>query len=156
MVTTNFEQIENDTYPEGNFYVYVFRYGEDIFYVGESVCAPSRIWEHFCKIRSNLYLSQIIDFVGKENILIDMYSGHDIAQYFGKEEVMKYADVFNRTYEETIDFFAKEERCDFESRLIYELSPLCNGMGKKSDPEKVKILRSKYYPEIIIMPLVRN
>lgn len=64
--------------------------------------------------------------------------------------------IYMTSYENAIRIQAEQSRKEYESKLIYELSPLCNGTGRKSDPEKVRILGSKYYPEIIIMPLVRN
>ena len=158
MVTTNFEQIENDTYPDGDFYVYVFRCGEDVLYVGESTCAPTRVWEHFRMQRSNANLSQIINHIGRKNIQVDMYDCVDILDglNFSKNRLDMLPLIYMTSYENAIRIQAEQSRKEYESKLIYELSPLCNGTGRKSDPEKVRILGSKYYPEIIIMPLVRN
>ncbi len=159
MVTTNFEQIENDTYPDGDFYVYVFRCGEDILYVGESTYAPSRVEEHFAKQRSNFNLSQVIDKVGIDQIEVDMYDCTDILMGLGFSEnrLQMLPLIYSTSYERAVLIEGKDSRKEFESKLIYELSPLCNGIGRKSDPEKVRILGNKYYPEtIIIMPLVRN
>ncbi len=145
MIQTNFNEIENDSYPDGDFYVYVFRHGDDILYVGESIYAPSRVWEHFHKRRSNSHLSNVIDFIGRENIIVDLYEPNEIAAHCNK---MNWAIVQSVEYDmplsDCISMEAKDSRKDFESYLIYTLSPLCNASGKKSDPEKVMQVSNKY------------
>ena len=150
MITTNWDEIKNNAYPDGPFCVYVFRHDNDILYVGESRYAPSRVWEHFRKQRSNAQLSEVIDTIGANNIKVDMYSPADVVKELGvpKQRIDLLSQIYVTSYEHAIDLEGYDCRKEFESKLIYELSPLCNASGKKSDINKVMELGEKYYNQL--------
>jgi hypothetical protein len=152
VIATNYEEIKNDTYPDGDYYVYVFRCGEDILYIGESTYAPSRVWEHFRKQRTNRNLSEAIEVAGIENITVDMYDAADIVKGMGlpKQHVELWCQLYDVSQHEAVRLSGKDARKGYEEKLIYDMSPLCNGVGRKSDPQKVRALGDKYYYKLRI------
>jgi predicted GIY-YIG superfamily endonuclease len=74
METRTIQQLINDDYPKGSFYVYAFRSGYDYLYIGESQNAQYRVSEHLLGKRSNSSLQRalstnrcshwVVDFIG--------------------------------------------------------------------------------------------
>lgn len=147
MITTNYREIKDETYPDGDYYVYVIRCGEDTLYIGESTCAPSRVWEHFRGQRTNANLSQAIEVAGTGNITVDMYDATDIVKGIGLPKCLieSRSQLWDVSYDAAESLEGKDARKEYEEKLIYEMSPLCNAVGKKSNPQKVLELGDKYY-----------
>lgn len=108
------------------YFVYVFRRGDDVLYVGESKLIWQRLGHHLEGVNSNLSLTEELRKGG--DIVIDLYSAQDIVTSAGIEgfiDMCVHADPGCPR-----EFFIISAGCDyrkfFESELIRELKPLCN------------------------------
>lgn len=152
MITASYREVKDEMYPDGDYYVYVIRCAEDILYIGESSYAPSRVWEHFRGQRTNAGLSEAIKVAGAGNITVDMYDAIDIVKGVGLSrcQIEAWSQWYGVSYDEAVRFAGKDARKEYEAKLIYEMSPLCNAMGKKSNPQKVRELGDRYYCKLKI------
>lgn len=142
MITTTVSELRTGNYPNGYYVIYVFRSGRDVFYVGMSKDAVRRVSEHLAGQRSNVNLQTILRLENSPFFSVDFYSGLDIIQ------AKNLTTAFNAFYERQLTLGAMPKELfahvwvedmvqDFESQLIRELSPVCNGTGKVGDIGKV-------------------
>ena len=166
MISKTIAQLNNNEWPpeDERYYVYVFRNGEDILYVGTSSQVTSRVSEHLAGNRSNSDLQQAMTINDCSSWEVDFYSAHDLVLHFDLEDRCRLSwesDYKDQDLQETDPFFpgvrikpvtfqqvesfeASAYRTDFEKDLILTLSPAFNGQCPKSDYTRAGEVRLRY------------
>jgi len=177
METRTIQQLINDDYPKGRFYVYAFRNGYDYLYIGESQNAQYRVSEHLLGKRSNSSLQRALLTNRCSHWVVDFIGANEILSHFGFDKFVKldYEDKLSH-YNKKInqgektylfggvtwewhkpnlnimrDVLASKYRKEFEGRMIFVISPAFNSMGKKSNYKKAQKTYEKY-----IKPYIAN
>ena len=132
-----------------NYFVYVFRIGDDVLYVGESSNAIARIEEHVFENRTNKLLSGILS--SRDDYQVDLYDAFDLISFSGEDSLINLPDD-----EKDVMFSGPKShiRKLFERHLINKLSPAfntkdINGISNKSKRQSTARKYSNKKPVIV-------